>query len=66
MIQLKRIIFLIHPNCYVAKSPDGKDEKTHAYWDRERKVEMKWKRGIDALGELILHLVQCSLYAWIR
>ena len=51
MVQLKRIIFLIHPNCYLARSPDGKDEKFRIYWDRERKVEREWKRGIDTLGK---------------
>jgi hypothetical protein len=50
-VMLKRIVFLVHPHCYAAISPDGQDEKTRPYWERERKVEVQWKQGIDTLGE---------------
>lgn len=51
MLTLERIVFLVHPNCYLAASPDGRDERLRPYWERERRVEVEWKRGIDNLGE---------------
>lgn len=57
-----RIVFLIHPNCYVGSWPDG-GEKYRPYWQREREVEAKWKRGIDGLGEkefLVMFAMQAA------